>query len=477
MPNSQFPDSVCLTTQRLERESAQRRSWRVLDLKKLAVAYDFHWSMLNPLLSIEANDNVCYLQVRPRSIELCSQWPDDKIIKIKQTHLARMLQLFRERKLETRATVDERLVQMRDKPFDFDQSQSCSRGPEYFCPEHRLLGTEDIATVLVTLRAGNKTMWHQHPGDELLFVLNGTINVQLLDTGVRTELHRGDFIHFYAEQKHSASSTGGSDATALVIRFLQLESIGTRYALHSKVTSTGVKAKDFTSRVRRGFAETLIPFDLTSNNENEERMVIDRLGLGRLLQTAAKAKGFSPADLLKRAKNQGLNCDKNRIIHTQQGQGPVKRSQLIALATLYDIYPVTLYDYLNPVYGTAIQVSNPEQPSGVEDWDSVPDEFVKTRGVKYMVPKRRLAYSDMSISIVQISPGSATIGNKHPGHELLLPISGNVQIEIGDRSYELRYDSHLYGHFCSGESHRVKNVDSTEAKMLVIRFYGGGRRA
>lgn len=70
---------------------------------------------------------------------------------------------------------------------------------------------------------------HQHPGDELIIVLKGSVVVELDDTGIRTRLQEHDYTHFLAEIPHSIWNVSlEEEAEVLVIRFFQLNRIGSR---------------------------------------------------------------------------------------------------------------------------------------------------------------------------------------------------------------------------------------------------------
>lgn len=69
---------------------------------------------------------------------------------------------------------------------------------------------------------------HVHPGDELIYVIEGTVFVELENTGIWTPLLEGDYIHFNAEIPHSVWNTSADKAVAIIVRFFQLERHGTR---------------------------------------------------------------------------------------------------------------------------------------------------------------------------------------------------------------------------------------------------------
>lgn len=72
------------------------------------------------------------------------------------------------------------------------------------------------------------TNLHMHPGDEIIFVIRGTLCVELQNTGVWTPVSAGDFIHYNAEIPHAAWNVDREPAVAIVIRFFQLSRHSTR---------------------------------------------------------------------------------------------------------------------------------------------------------------------------------------------------------------------------------------------------------
>lgn len=69
---------------------------------------------------------------------------------------------------------------------------------------------------------------HVHPGDELIFLLKGSVFIHLENTGVWTPVQQGDYIHYNSEIPHSVWNTANEPALALVVRFFQLARHGTR---------------------------------------------------------------------------------------------------------------------------------------------------------------------------------------------------------------------------------------------------------
>ena len=73
--------------------------------------------------------------------------------------------------------------------------------------------------------------------------------------------------------------------------------------------------------------------------------------------------------------------------------------------------------------------------------------------------------------MVELDPGAGTPTNRHPGHELILPLSGVVSVESGGLSMPLDAAEGLYAHYHSRFDHAVVNAGGGPAKFLVIRFH------
>jgi uncharacterized cupin superfamily protein len=152
----------------------------------------------------------------------------------------------------------------------------------------KLAGTEETALVHLQVDPKGESALHAHPGDELLLVLAGEIEVRLADSGMDTPLKTGDYAHFYAEQKHGVRNHGPQSAEVLVVRYYQLESLGTRPAFLDDLKKDE-PSKNLLRRVREEMMTAVAPFTMRADSNNETRVVTDRHGLGRLLQLVCAA--------------------------------------------------------------------------------------------------------------------------------------------------------------------------------------------
>jgi quercetin dioxygenase-like cupin family protein len=333
-----------------------------------------------------------------------------------------------------------------------------------------LKGTEEAVVVHLDLDPGGHSTTHAHSGDELMFVVEGTVEVRLEDSGLWTRLDRGDYVHFYAEQQHSAWNTSANPARLFIIRFYQLEATGTRFE-YLKALGAKRPSANLIARVVKEVKAALAPFDLRAGR-NPVPEVSDRFGLARLLQLLCSDEfrgadnGLSLKALARRAADRHLGYSPSWFDRLRHGQAPVRADELPALAEkVYEVEPLLLYDFLFPVHRNAIVVRQPR------DFRPVPDDLVRSPGVRYEVPCRRLADSDLAIARLRLAPGAGTPVNRHPGHELLLPLAGVCEVRFGEVRARLDPGQHRYAHYHSRRDHQVVNVGDRPAEHLVLRFH------
>ncbi len=150
------------------------------------------------------------------------------------------------------------------------------------------------------------------------------------------------------------------------------------------------------------------------------------------------------------------------VIH--HGLAPVSADELVALAGAYEAEPLLLYEFLFPAWRPAVAVQHGR------DWRDVPAELLGTAG-GYRVPCRRLADSDLGVARLALAPGTATPLNRHPGHELLVPLAGCGQIRLAELATEVVAGTHLFAHYTSEIRHQVVNPGPIPFEALVARFY------
>jgi hypothetical protein len=214
----------------------------------------------------------------------------------------------------------------------------------------------------------------------------------------------------------------------------------------------------------------LTPFDLNLDAQ-DRNTVRDRFGLARLLRLVYSERFQGPRneislpDLERRAQNQGLRFRRGHFDRLHHGEATLEREELRDLAKVYEVEPMLLFDFLFPALRNAVVVRRPE------DWRLLPAEFLGCPGVNYYSPCRRLSDSDISIAMVEFTRAAGTPVNRHPGHELLLPLEGHLEVRFGDTRTGISAGEHLFAHYHSRGEHQVANVGEDPARALVIRFY------
>lgn len=322
---------------------------------------------------------------------------------------------------------------------------------KYSVPKSQLEGTENVAIVQLkfeeepsqrqkrSLPAHSDS--HIHPGEEILYVERGEIEMRFEDTGLRSRLEAGSLIHFDARSKHSAWNLSPQGAQCFIIRFYRPETRATE-----TVALAGTKA-----------------LSKTATTLGEE--VLDGGGFGRFLQLMCSVRfrgqtagRLSLSDLAKRT----ASFSRSKLDRIHRGEAQVLKRELRELAAIYEIEPMVLYNFLLPNFHTAIAVH------GEEDMVKIREDFLP-KGVAYRLPRRRLASSDMTIALLTLDRSSAaTNPNHHPGQELIKPLKGKVAIEFEGLSATV--EEGQYAHYYSHLNHRAVNKGTESATVLSIRF-------
>jgi quercetin dioxygenase-like cupin family protein len=366
---------------------------------------------------------------------------------------------------------------------DFKQIQGKGDSLCRYCiPEKVLRGVDNILPIYLILKPGGETPDHQHSGDEILYVEKGMVEVYMKNTGLRITLKEDDFIHFDAGQLHGAENNSGEEAKILIIRFLTLPS-GPRLDIYKEALSKKPSPKV----VQRIIEEMRISAWPPEGSETEEpKEVQDRCGLGHFLQLSClghildrdryilerskKTRTFD--DLLKKAQylnkqpgKEVINYSRSRLVRLHNGDTNVKTEELPRIAEIHEIHPVLLYNFLSAAYQYIIGVCK-EKPS----WRTVPSEFDICKGVQYKVPRQRLAFSDVSIALVELEEGTSVPENQHQGYEFLKVLEGEVTVELENFQYPpIKKDECAY--YLSYISHKVHNSGTGYATVLAFRFF------
>ncbi|MHC4742008.1 MAG: cupin domain-containing protein [Planctomycetota bacterium] len=379
--------------------------------------------------------------------------------------------------------------------FDRGDADFYGSGMTYRIPRTRLQKAQNIAFVDLEIEPAGESKSHFHPGDELLIVEAGPIEVWLEDTGLRVSVKKGEFIHLDAGQLHKVVNPTNEKAKVFLIRFSQFRS-GTRAQLFREVGDSKPSEK-IVSRLFKEMKTSVWPVTWKGEREEDEREedeskkpvevfdrrgfwvdrsaspveVFDRRGLGNFLRLVCAAGGGSAGHLplsldklVDRAKQLkwGEKYNRSKFARLHHGQMRVMKSELPELAKIYDVSSMLLYDFLFPAFRYAVVVGRgdmtPEDPA-----------FEIPEGVSYFVPCRRLAHSDVTLALVKLKKDRYTVENCHPGVELLKVLEGEVTVRLrGIPPYVIKRGE--YGYFSSQMVHCVGNEGSDTAEVLAIRF-------
>ncbi len=330
-------------------------------------------------------------------------------------------------------------------------------GATYSVPKEQLEGTENIAIVHLGLDASPVIVdedskdaglphsdHHRHPGEELLYVESGSIDVRFGDTGLHSRLQAGSLIHFDSRLDHSAWNPNRQPAQCFIIRLYRPES-------------------------RRPIADEMGWLFQEKLDTGEE--VLDRLGLGRFLATLCSENMRGPSSggltldaLARRAAQEDYPFSRSKLARIHYGKSEVLRSELTQLARIYEVEPMILYNFLLPYYQHAIAVH------GMADTKRFTRETEKflPEGVTYRLPFRRLASSEMMISLVTLKENVQTEVSRHAGWELIKPLEGDVSIILGTTSSLVTEGS--FAHFDSSHDHQAINKGKKPVTILSVRF-------
>jgi quercetin dioxygenase-like cupin family protein len=370
-------------------------------------------------------------------------------------------------------------------------------GARYGIPEKRLASSGASFVYLLLDKKGGRSAEHQHPGDEWLYVLRGEVVVRLADSGTEMILTKGCYVHFYSEQRHSAHNYSQTeDAHALVIRFYQTPERRTddhRQALRRRIWSAlktnPPKVSELDKAAWQWILIAAAGRALPEFQTGVPREVVNRLGLVRLLRKVLGASERVPTKARKRQKERAASLER-LLWPIATGARTIRSAELPGLAADFAVFPPLMYEFLFPGVPGCVSITVPEEQRSVDetrtkaqrdDWIALGDvcrtlalDNPVTVGVDYKLPRRALACSDIAITRLLLSKGARCPPNHHPGSEMLLPLSGEVEILIeGRKPIRVVANQHI-AHYTSELSHEVV-ASKGSAEVLVIRFYGETR--
>jgi quercetin dioxygenase-like cupin family protein len=285
---------------------------------------------------------------------------------------------------------------------------------------------------------------------------------------LRVKLEEGEFAHFDAGQTHSAHNVSDGQATVFLIRFLQ-HKMGSRTHLLSQLLVSRPSPRIVNRLVREMKVSAWT--EKTRQEKGPPEKVLDTYGLAHFLQLlcsdsfALEGRGPTLDDVVNRceAKQRKFTYSRAKFARLHAGEAQVKRDQLPELADIYGVSPVLFYDFLFPAFRYAVVV-------GEDNMKEIGPAFgMLEDGVTYRVPCRHLAYSDMTIALVELASESRPPENRHPGHELLKVLEGEVTVAFQGAAKGIVKQGE-YAVFKSHIKHQVYNHTGKPARMLSFRF-------
>lgn len=333
---------------------------------------------------------------------------------------------------------------------------------------------------------------HTHPGDELLFVVEGTVEVHLRNDGLRERLTQGDYVHFEAEQEHVIWNPSESPARVLVIRFYQIKHEGTRRSLIRDLGLVLNNAEDDPQRVQRvrQWLHQVVSAPAGRADRVPER-IVDKEGLARRIEQLAGYRKLNANALQREFVIQGGSVEHLDALLRADPRSSERVESLELLAKVFRIPRVLLDDALVPASPRCVLVRR-------DDWvPSSPLARLAGVGARYSLPCRTLAGSDIAINLLELTSqerkGQSPL-NDHPGSELVLCLTGEAVLQFGPpatarpsakrgtaqgrgpRGSAGQGPKHVqagqFVHYDSSFPHIVLNpCPGTTSRLLVIRFY------
>jgi hypothetical protein len=345
----------------------------------------------------------------------------------------------------------------------------------------------DVFPVRVLLpKRGDYSQPHDHPGEEILLILRGKIRLRFDRLNIFTELGPKDYAHFYADQPHTAINVGDGPAEMLVLRAYLLAT-GPRKNLYwtakefEKELLEPDKLDDVDVETLRGIYRSGIGawlgHALLSNRKDDGQKIADAIGLARQL----RAMGYT-ADILVTARDAALKAGKKLGMRLGKRKywellwGFLERDADIKvlehLAVICDLPPALLYCYLfNRVPGVSVIRYR-------KDLKTAPGRPPSPAGeIEYKYPRHNLADSGMTITYLEMPPGSSSLWNRHNGSEYVVPVRAeNVRVELkSDGKFlcgaNVSSSPRGYLHYASHLEHRLYNDGHAPASVFVVRLF------
>jgi quercetin dioxygenase-like cupin family protein len=323
----------------------------------------------------------------------------------------------------------------------------------YSVPYGRLEGS-GVSFVTLKLKPRAQSDLHEHPGDELVLCLSGEIDVVFPDTGFTNRLREGEFMHYYAEQRHGAVAAGKSGAELFIVRVFHVDGQGTRQAisqqLRAELTKNDASGPPTFSRHALDWIHQVLP----AYRGQPAGEIKDLLGIRRFLECC------------------GVDLD-NSATASLAGRDATIRD----ISHRFEIPEFLLAGFAHPAASNAVVVRKEEFR---------PTAAPLPSGFEHDVPCRSLSCSDISIARATFtSVGPRTDGapvrpvdrapNRHPGSEAILLLEGAITLHFDGEekpACALSREGPQLVHFDCSRRHWVENSEPDKtARFFVIRFY------
>ena len=349
----------------------------------------------------------------------------------------------------------------------------------YFIPTDSLQGA-NAAFVQLDLEPGGHSDYHNHPGDEFIFVLQGSVRIRLQASGAAISLGKGDYIHFHAEQPHLAEnrSAGNEVARLFIVRYQQHRRETFQQEPYSRtemrahvcdtLSSVAQSSKRALTSFERAWVLGAIASPVKYDPDHVPSEFQNRYGLARLLQHHLSA-------------DQGGRSEAEQMVdNLLQGKVTMEPRALIdKCRKLFhmDVEPA-MWGFLYPSVAPTAIVRRSRKADLGNDWIRVRDICKQELpdGVDYEIPRRSLACSDLSVSWLTLAPGKVTAPSMHVGTVLVIPMEGEGRIEyLGPHMKPIPVctvrESTALVHFRGHERHRIGNDGDQPFEALVVRSF------
>lgn len=348
---------------------------------------------------------------------------------------------------------------------------------------------------------------HRHPGDEMILCTKGMVIVVLEDSGTRTRLQKGDYIHFAAEIPHSAINVSiRDDAEILVVRFFQAARIGSRRSceedfqyildqlkrplpfkvhpsaeiglqLSHSVKEVAGRFEDLWTRYMRIepwlFRQLQSPMSPVDRQPDE---VCDYVGLSRLLQLCivldnrnenavkllkqflgASRKDMKGGDLSElryqlREIAKEIEQESRRSERSSEWIERVLHGERLGKGRAATVEDLQIFaDFFRIPRVLLDNCLLPAVPRSVavraNDCDRIdPPRHIPTdraSGAEYKLPCRALADSDIAVTFLDLPKGRSSPLNRHSGCEFTLCLEGAAKVTLWDGNPNLDHNKHI----------------------------------